>query len=64
MEHKRRTGVSPSNIEMGAAIGRSGSSAWIMLKSLEAKGWVRRVPGTWRGIIVLQEPPQTEEVCG
>lgn len=49
---------------MGAAIGRSGSSAWIMLKSLEAKGWVRRVPGTWRGIIVLQEPPQTEEVCG
>ena len=58
---QRRLGVPPTLRELGAALGITSSNGVSdALKMLERKGYLRRMPGSARGIVLLAqgaEPP-------
>ena len=56
----RETGIAPSMDEIGAAIGIAGkSNVKLYLDGLEAKGFIRRLPGRARAIEILRWPDDT-----
>lgn len=57
--HRRTGGVSPSVREIARAMGMRGShyGATVLLRGLEERGFIRRIPGRKRAIEIIRPIP-------
>lgn len=54
-DHIKRTSISPTYVEIGAAVSRSKETVRNTLGRLIAKGMVKRAPGYFRNLVITEK---------
>lgn len=58
VEYLKANGYAPTFREIASALGISSRGrVWHLLRALEGKGWIQKIPHSHNGITILAEPP-------